>query len=105
MDCPICGSNLTTERETTGVTWFTGAYCCYRHGLLRVSGRILDDGGRQSIHWAPACRRHGFTAMTQVTDNRFLCMACDEESRLIHGRIRRFRPIHLPTGRRALWAM
>lgn len=105
MKCPICGSHLSTERETAGSSWFTGAYCCFRHGLLRVSGRILDDGERQAIHWVPACRSHNFSAMTQITDTRWLCMACDEEIRLIHGKLRCFRPVDLHGGRRALWAM
>lgn len=102
MQCPLCKGEMSVKVETSGRSWFAGSYSCLSHGLMRMSGRILDDGEIRVTHWLPSCQEHGFAAVTQTSHDRFRCLACDTEIRIIHGNLQRFKPVHLISGRRAM---
>lgn len=101
MNCPICRAEMLSGLERTGDSWFSGTYCCLRHGVLRVMGRIFPDGRTEPVAWLPRCLEHGFEPVIQV-DQEYRCTECDTRIYLIGGSIRRARPITLINGRPAL---
>lgn len=102
MRCPMCQLEMAVKHESSGQSWFAGTYRCVRHGLMRVSGRVLDDGARWVTHWLPSCQEHGFVAVTRTNHDRFRCLACGEEIRVVKGNLVHLRPVHLISGRRAM---
>jgi hypothetical protein len=105
MKCPICQLDMSAKHESSGHSWFSGTYRCTRHGIMRVSGRVFDDGERRVTHWLPSCQEHGFVAVTQTNHDRYLCLACSEEIRVVKGNLVHIRPVQLIGGRRALALM